>query len=49
MQRIHFAMLLLGCLSIAVASPSLRLEEVFVDSKMDEQNLWDFSSDAAGG
>ncbi|KAK8827861.1 hypothetical protein WA556_004493 [Blastocystis sp. ATCC 50177/Nand II] len=35
-------MLLLGCLSIAVASPSLRLEEMLVDSKMDEQNLWDF-------
>ena len=49
MQRIHFAMLLLGCLSLVRASPSLRLEEVFVDSKMDEQNLWDFSSDAAGG
>lgn len=49
MQHIHFAMLLLGCLSIAVASPSLRLEEVLVDSTMGEQNLWDFSSDVVGG
>lgn len=49
MQRIHFAMLLLGCLSLAVASPGLRLEEMLVDSTMGEQNLWDFSSDAAGG
>lgn len=43
MKRIQFALLLLGCLSIATASSNLRIEEVYTEFTTDEQNLWDFS------
>lgn len=44
MRRPLSAILLLSLISLAVASPYLRFEDVFAATPVGEQNLWDFST-----